>query len=238
MNKLRSHVLAITLSAGSVSVATAQDFDKGAEAYSAGDYQTALQEWLPLAEQGDAQAQAYVGFLYEHGNGLPQDTSEAVRWYSLSAGQGYAAGQFKLGEMYYRGWNVFAVRNYDKALKWLRLAADQDHIIAQSYLGMMYRDGTGVPQDYAEAVKWYRSSASYLGSQHNLSVMYQNGEGVPESNIMAYMWLYIAASNTPEFASEVSAFGMTSADISKAQELARECMSSNYQNCGGYWGTN
>ena len=57
MNKLHSLVLAITLLAGGVSVATAQDYDKGVAAYNAGDYQTALQEWRPLTEQGDASAQ-------------------------------------------------------------------------------------------------------------------------------------------------------------------------------------
>ena len=57
MNKLHSLVLAITLLVGSVSVATAQDYDKGVAAYNAGDYQTAVQEWRPLTEQGDASAQ-------------------------------------------------------------------------------------------------------------------------------------------------------------------------------------
>ena len=32
----------------------AQDFDAGSRAYEAGDYATALKEWTPLAEQGDA----------------------------------------------------------------------------------------------------------------------------------------------------------------------------------------
>ena len=52
MNKLQSLVLAITLLVGSVSVAIAQDYDKGVAAYNAGDYQTALQEWRPLADWG------------------------------------------------------------------------------------------------------------------------------------------------------------------------------------------
>ena len=39
------------------SSSAAQDYDNGVEAYNTGDYQTALQEWRPLAEQGDASAQ-------------------------------------------------------------------------------------------------------------------------------------------------------------------------------------
>ena len=57
MNHLYSLVLAITLLVGSVSVATAQNYDKGLEAAQSGDFETALQEWRPLTEQGDASAQ-------------------------------------------------------------------------------------------------------------------------------------------------------------------------------------
>jgi TolA-binding protein len=49
-------VLATILSLAFTPLA-AQDYDNGVEAYNAGDYQTALQEWRPLAEQGDASAQ-------------------------------------------------------------------------------------------------------------------------------------------------------------------------------------
>jgi len=82
MNKLHSLVLAITLLVGSVSVATAQDFDKGIDAYKAGDYQTALQEWRPLAEQGNAPAQFGLGQLYYHGKGVLQDYAQALMSYA------------------------------------------------------------------------------------------------------------------------------------------------------------
>jgi TPR repeat protein len=61
MNHLHSLVLAITLLVGGVSVATAQDFNKGFEAAQSGDFETALQEWRPLAEQGNASAQYNLG---------------------------------------------------------------------------------------------------------------------------------------------------------------------------------
>ena len=51
----------------------AQDFDKGLAAAEAGDYATALQEWTPLAEAGDANAQFSLGFMYQYGQGVPQD---------------------------------------------------------------------------------------------------------------------------------------------------------------------
>ena len=42
----------------------AQDFQKGLTAHQAGDFATALQEWTPLAEAGDAYAQAILGVMY------------------------------------------------------------------------------------------------------------------------------------------------------------------------------
>lgn len=52
MNHLHSLVLAITLLVGGMSVATAQTYEQGLEAAQSGDFQIALQEWHPLAEQG------------------------------------------------------------------------------------------------------------------------------------------------------------------------------------------
>ncbi|MEJ6517173.1 MAG: hypothetical protein QNL97_13365 [Pseudomonadales bacterium] len=52
---------------------TAQDFHKGFAAHQAGDYATAIQEWTPLAEAGDVNAQFSLGFMYKYGQGVPQD---------------------------------------------------------------------------------------------------------------------------------------------------------------------
>jgi len=71
----------------------AQDFDRGVSAYEAGDYLTALRELRPLAEQGDAVAQNYLGVMYYNGQGVPQNYAEAVRLYRLAAEQGIADAQ-------------------------------------------------------------------------------------------------------------------------------------------------
>ena len=72
------------------------DFDKGLTAYNNGDYATALKEWKPLAEEGDVDAQYYLGVLYDNGDGVPQDYKEAVRWYTLAAKQGDVDAQYNL----------------------------------------------------------------------------------------------------------------------------------------------
>jgi hypothetical protein len=67
--------------------------DKGLEAAQKGDFATALREWRPLAEQGDAGAQYNLGVMYRQGQGVPQDDKTAVKWYRLAAEQGHAEAQ-------------------------------------------------------------------------------------------------------------------------------------------------
>ena len=66
------------------------DLDTGLAAYERGDYATALRELKPLAENGVPRAQFYLGVMYAKGQGVPQDYTEAVRWYRLAADHGDA----------------------------------------------------------------------------------------------------------------------------------------------------
>ena len=67
---------------------------------------------------------------------------------------------------------------------------------AQFNLGDSYYYGIGgVPQNYAEVVKWWRKAAEqgYASAQYNLGLMYKNGEGVPEDDVEAAKWYRKAA---------------------------------------------
>ena len=61
----------------------------------------------------------------------------------------------------------------------------------------MYAEGHGVPQDYFEAVKWFRKGGDQGNAycQYNLGVAYANGYGVPKDFVQAYMWLALAAAH-------------------------------------------
>ena len=58
------------------------------------------------AEQGHADAQSRLGYMYDTGEGVPQDDVEAVKWYRLAADQGHDAAQYLLGVMYNSGRGV------------------------------------------------------------------------------------------------------------------------------------
>ena len=80
-----------------------QNYKRGLAAHQAGDYNTALKEWRPLAEQGNAITQYNLALMYKNGEGIAEDNVEAVKWYKRAAEQGYASAQNNLGNMYYNG---------------------------------------------------------------------------------------------------------------------------------------
>ena len=73
--------------------------------------------------------------MYAKGRGVPQDYSEAVKWFRPAATQGYAGAQYNLGVMYYNAWGVS--RDRAEAAKWYLQAASQGHAQAQTNLGLM-----------------------------------------------------------------------------------------------------
>ena len=138
------------------------DFAAGVNAYKSGDFESALKEWRPLADQGYADAQWALASMYHHGDGVQQ--------------------------------------NYQSAFKWYKLAAEQGNAIAQNSLGEMYRQGQGVNQDRIRALMWFNVYASKL----------------PE----------LEASSRDNYEKNMSV-----ADLSLAQDLARECVVKEYKGC-------
>jgi TPR repeat protein len=61
---------------------------------------TALREWTPLAEQGDAVAQSYLGWMYDKGKGVTQDYKTVVKWYRLAAEKGFTLVPTYLSRIY------------------------------------------------------------------------------------------------------------------------------------------
>lgn len=155
-------VLIFSMLLGNSVVVIAANLDKGFEAYKSGDFETALAEWTLPAEQGNAQAQYNLGFMYYHGEGVSQNDEIAVMWFSKAAQQGYAYAQTDLGTMYLLGRGV--PQNDKTAVMWYTKAAEQGHAQAQSNLGDMYFDGDGVLTDYVRAYMW-ANLASYNGNK-------------------------------------------------------------------------
>jgi len=153
-----------------------------------------------LAEQGDAQAQYRLGFMYRHGQGVPQDNGEAFRWYRKAADQGNAAAEYGVGYMYSQGLSV--PQDYTEADRWRRKAADQGYAMAQDGLGNAYFNGHGVAKGDSQAVFWYRKAAEqgYANAESDLGYMYFYGRGVAQDKNEANRWYRKAADQGDEYA--------------------------------------
>ncbi len=114
--------------------------------------------------QGNGGAECAQGDKYYYGQGVPQDYTEAAKWYRKSAEQGNAASQGMLGLSYHFGEGVS--QDYKKAAEWYRKAAKQKDALSLGMLGVLYEKGQGVSQDYKKAVEWYRRAVE----QGNTSV--------------------------------------------------------------------
>lgn|GEM_PF-2109370 len=133
-----------------------KQYRDGQSAYFFGQYQQALNLWLPLAQGGHADAQASLGWLYQSGRLGRVDLSQALHWYRLSAAQGQSVAQNNLGVCYEQGIGVAVDRQ--KALHWYRLSAAQHYRFGQYNAGVLLASGDD--NEKKEAITWLRAAAT------------------------------------------------------------------------------
>jgi len=166
---------------------------EGYDALARKDYATAIKEYRPLAERGDAEAQYRIGRLYEFGKGYPKDQAQGIAWIRKAAAQNHADAQQELGVIYATGDGV--KQDDVQAVEWFRKAAMQGDATAQYNLGLLYAKGQGVAKDYAQAIDWWRKAAvqDNADAQFKLGVVYHTGQGVAKDEVLALANATIAA---------------------------------------------
>lgn len=87
---------------------TRQDADlaRALAAYERSDYQTAGDVFRKLAEQGQVEAQRYLGQMFDKGLGMAKNYHQAIAWYRKAAEQRDPAAQYYLGLKYANGHGV------------------------------------------------------------------------------------------------------------------------------------
>jgi TPR repeat protein len=108
-------VAAVFMLSGLVGAAVGEPLEDAITAYASGDYAAAMRIVRPLADQGNAGAQAMVGRMYDKGLGVPENFAEALKWFRKAADQGNATAESLLGDMYYSGHGV--TQNYTETFK-------------------------------------------------------------------------------------------------------------------------
>lgn len=171
------------------------DFSSAKEAYSKGDYRTALTGFKNGAQQGNTEAQLLLAKVYADGRGIQQDYNEAFKWYKRAAEHQNPIAEYAVGKSYGEGQGV--PKDASEAVKWLRLASEHGNGDASFYLGDIYYRGTGVAADRYEAITLGALSARQgcLEGYFLAEGAYNPKEDQPKSAIEELKWLTFGAQN-------------------------------------------
>lgn len=228
--------LALSLAlAGQVSVAA--PFEAGLKAMDREHYATAYRSWKKLADQGAAEAQNNIGYLYEQGRGVKQSYARAIEWYKKAAEQDLAEAHHNLGMLAFQGYGMR--QDYLAAKRHFTDAAELDQEDSAYMLGLIYYQGHGVRKSPRRAKEFFLQAASLNSSngQFMSAFMFQAGEGHPEDKaepVKAFIWAHVAQRNGYNDAESVLSFSrmqITDTVQKKALELVSACIESNYTRC-------
>ena len=196
-------------------------------------YATALRSWLPLAEAGDPEAQANVGYMYEEGLGVSQQLDVAVGWYEKAAASGSMQANHNLGMIFAEGRGT--PQSWVRALRYFEEAAND--IPASRYMiGYTYFQGEGNIQNRPRAFREFMDAAldGYADAQYMIAFMYLDGSGIPKQPIQAYVWASLAHNNDQIQAAElIDAAGnrISSGQAMRAEGLIKACVAAGLESC-------
>ncbi len=147
--------------------------DEAHNAYNAHDFTRALALYTQLAEQGDADAQTSLGFMYQNAQGTQKDTALARLWYEKAAQKKQPYALFNLALLH-------SVSDQFKAYELFLEAAVLEVPPAQYEVALMLERGLGCMRNYSEAAFWYEEAAKrgHAEAFNNLGVLYKEGHGV------------------------------------------------------------
>lgn len=152
--KQAATILIVAATAGLAAPAGAQDVQAGIAAWQAGDYAKAVQEWRPLADSGNADAQFNLAQAYRLGRGLPQNLALAEQWFERAARQRHEQAGASLGLL------LFQNGRARDAMPWLQAAAQRGDPRAQYVFGTALFNGDVVRRDLPRAYAMMRAAAA------------------------------------------------------------------------------
>ena len=230
-------LLGIFLLSMLVPVLHAEPFQAGLNAVDREHYATAFRAWKGLAEDGAAEAQNNIGYLYERGFGVKQSYTRAIEWYKKAADQNSPEALHNLGMLAFPGYGMR--QDYPAAKRYFTAAADLKMGDAQYMLGLIYYQGHGLKKNTAKARDHFLAAAK-LGNpkgQFMTAFMFQGGEGHPAEKaepLKAFIWGMVSKINGYPDADSILEFSkmqLSNSVQEKAIELARSCLDSDYTSC-------
>jgi uncharacterized protein len=163
----------------------------GITAYENGDHALSYKLLIEIAEQGDPEAQMYIGWLYIQDDKNP----ESLIFLTKSADQGWVEAQSTLGHLFFTEWNHLEQANL-LAFKWLLTSANNGYKNSFGFLAYCYLDGIGTTCDAQKAFDWFLKAAPHDSRGHaqmELSNLLFIGKGVPKDWATGLKWLIKSA---------------------------------------------
>jgi uncharacterized protein len=170
------------------------DLDHGIEAYEASDFAKAFEILMPLAETGEPQAQKVIAHMYSFAQGVPENSTEAIKWYRLAAEQGDPVAQNNLA-------SHLIEENIEEAIRWYIASAEKGFPFAEEVLGDIYSGNLIFSgsrsrdfRDDLEAAKWYEKAAKkgFPIACHRLGYIYSSSQLIMDKK-KAIKWYEEAA---------------------------------------------
>ncbi|XP_057284678.1 protein sel-1 homolog 1 isoform X2 [Pezoporus wallicus] len=129
--------------------------------YKDGDSNSAVVQYLLLAEQGYEVAQSNAAFIFDQKASIVEENEtypRALLHWNRAASQGYTVARIKLGDYHFYGFGTDV--DYETAFIHYRLASEQQHSAQAMFnLGYMHEKGLGIKQDLHLAKRFYDMAA-------------------------------------------------------------------------------
>ena len=234
---------------------SADVFVAGLNAIERSHYASAYRSFKPLADNGIAEAQNNLGFLYQNGFGVKRNYNTAIKWYELAAAQGLPEAQHNMGMLNYQGHGLS--QSYSHARRWFSKAADQGLSNSHYMIGLIFFKGEGT-QVSPERAKQHFTKAAQLGdanAQYMLAHMIASGDAISNyknsdnrspfdftlfiesdtNQLIAALTLSLLATiNGQDMANQLAEYlnyQLDNEQIAEAQRLSERCLESDYKNC-------
>lgn len=153
--RLAPKLIAITAAALLSAPVSADDIDDAMQSMRAGDFAKAYCILKPYAENGDAEAQYNIGWMYLNGYGLAMNDSLALEWWQRAAAQGHTDAIFSIAMLYTLGEGQVK-KDMDRAIDYYLMALQADHEDAGMIIrSMLSRDDSSIQKRKADIVRNY-----------------------------------------------------------------------------------
>jgi len=165
-----------------------RELEEAIQKYSEGDFQSAYDKYLKLAEEGHGDSQVFVGWMLEKGIGIAKSSESAKKWFKRAAELGS-----NLGAYYYA---IYLIKNnkQEEAFKWITKAALNGDTPSIFRLGYMYVHGKGIRADLEKGLYYLELAANqgHIYAKRELAVLdMKGGRGFIKRLLGPFNFLYV-----------------------------------------------